>query len=90
VHTDPQGGSSHSHPLSQARAWAVAGALIAKGIDSSRIVAKGWGSTRPLIPAKKIALMKTSLEKAAAYQIDRRVELVILGTVNNYVLKIKN
>lgn len=80
-HTDPQGSYQHDMILSRARAQANANYVIAQGIDSSRIVVKGYGYTSPLPGCSKaeIALMKTAQEKEAAYQIDRRNEVVIIG-----------
>jgi outer membrane protein OmpA-like peptidoglycan-associated protein len=80
-HTDPQGSYKHDMILSRARAQANADYVIAQGIDSSRIVVKGYGYTSPLPGCSKadIAVMKTWQEKVAAYQADRRNEVVIIG-----------
>src|SRR4051794_21854283 len=47
VHTDNQGKADASQKLSEARALAVAKAIVAKGIDCKRLVAVGFGSTKP-------------------------------------------
>ncbi len=47
-HTDNQGSSSTSQPLSEKRAIAVKNWLIAKGIDAGRLQAKGWGESKPI------------------------------------------
>lgn len=65
-HTDNTGEASHNKKLSTDRANAVMQALIAKGIDKSRLSAKGFGSEKPLAPND------TEDNKAK----NRRVELV--------------
>ncbi len=87
AHTDPQGSEAHNMPLSQARAQSCVDYLKTQGIDSARLVAKGWGFTQTLpgCSAKDIAKMKTNEEKQAAYQADRRTEFRVLSF--NYVPK---
>ena len=79
AHTDPQGSNKHDYILSQDRAQTITNALVKMGIDPRRITTKGWEARKPLISQKKIAAMKTQEEKEAAYAMDRRTEIVILG-----------
>lgn len=47
-HTDNAGTPAHNQTLSQGRANAVMGMLIAQGIDPARLQAKGLGQTKPI------------------------------------------
>lgn len=66
-HTDNTGSDSHNQKLSADRAEAVRKALIDSGIDSSRLSAKGYGATKPLVP-------NDSEEHRA---LNRRTEMII-------------
>ena len=48
-HTDNVGSTTSNQTLSENRAKAVMNALIAKGIDKSRLSFKGFGSTKPMV-----------------------------------------
>jgi outer membrane protein OmpA-like peptidoglycan-associated protein len=48
AHTDNKGSKQSNQKLSEARAKAVREYLINKGIDGSRLVAKGFGETVPV------------------------------------------
>ena len=47
-HTDNKGSSEANMKLSKARAESVRNYLISKGINANRIIAVGYGETRPL------------------------------------------
>ena len=49
-HTDSKGTDEYNLLLSQKRADAVKNYMISKGISKDRIIAKGMGSKRPLVP----------------------------------------
>ncbi len=49
-HTDSNGDDAHNMDLSQRRADAVREWLISAGVEASRLVAQGYGETRPLVP----------------------------------------
>ena len=65
-HTDNSGTSDHNMTLSQGRAQAVVQALVSHyGVDPGRLVAKGYGDTKPVAPNTSPANMAKN----------RRVEL---------------
>jgi OOP family OmpA-OmpF porin len=67
-HTDNVGTPQANQALSESRAKSVMNAVIAKGIDKSRLVSKGWGQTKPV--------SENSSEDGKAK--NRRVEIVKL------------
>ncbi|HKY32753.1 MAG TPA: OmpA family protein [Candidatus Polarisedimenticolia bacterium] len=67
-HTDSSGAAAHNQELSQRRAESVKSYLEAKGIDPSRMAAKGYGENKP------VADNKTKEGRAQ----NRRVELTKL------------
>jgi outer membrane protein OmpA-like peptidoglycan-associated protein len=69
-HTDNRGNPEANLRLSEARARAVRDALVKRGVEPSRLVAKGYGDTRPIDDNKT----ETGRDK------NRRVELRILRT----------
>jgi OmpA-OmpF porin, OOP family len=48
VHSDSTGSEEFNQKLTQKRAFAVGKALIAKGVDCKRLIAVGFGSTKPI------------------------------------------
>lgn len=79
ANTDQRGSKRHNEILSQARAQSCVNYLISKGIDSARMVPKGWGFDRPIITSAQIAKMKTKQEKEAAWQVNRRTSFHVIG-----------
>jgi outer membrane protein OmpA-like peptidoglycan-associated protein len=65
-HTDNQGGDSYNMALSNDRAKSVMSYLVQRGISADRIVARGYGKTRP----------KVSNDTAEGRATNRRVEVV--------------
>jgi OOP family OmpA-OmpF porin len=68
-HTDATGTAEHNLRLSSERAAAVMAWLVAHGVAPSRLVAKGYGSDRPLAD--------NATEEGRA--LNRRVEFRVLG-----------
>ncbi|MEO8734896.1 MAG: OmpA family protein [Flavobacteriales bacterium] len=85
AHTDTRGSAPSNMTLSQNRAQSCVNYLISKGVDPARMVAKGYGETRPKITDAEIAKMGTNEEKEAAHQKNRRVEFSVKSF--NYVPK---
>lgn len=68
-HTDSTGSDSYNMNLSQNRAKSVKSYLVGKGVDGSRLTARGYGEEQP---------MASNDTKAGRAQ-NRRVELKVLG-----------
>ena len=68
-HTDKIGSTTYNKQLSLKRAEAVVQALVAKGIDASRLAAFGLGEERPLA---------SNDDEIDGREINRRTEFVIL------------
>jgi OOP family OmpA-OmpF porin len=66
-HTDLSGSPEHNQALSERRAEAVKGYLVAHGIAEDRLTTVGYGSSRPL----------TTDPSPASQAINRRVTLVV-------------
>jgi len=69
-HTDDVGDNAFNKNLSQLRANAVKNYLVSKGVDPKRIVAIGFGETKPLV---------SNDDEMGGREINRRVELKILS-----------
>ncbi|MDO7850972.1 OmpA family protein [Hymenobacter convexus] len=67
-HTDSRGKDAYNMKLSQQRAEAAVAYIVSKGIAKSRITAKGYGETRPVVPNAKTE---------AEYQRNRRTEFKV-------------
>jgi len=69
VHSDNQGNDKANQALTEARALAVAKALVAKGVDCKRLIAVGFGATKPVAandtPENKAANRRTLFVNAA-------------------------
>ncbi|WP_445721809.1 OmpA family protein [Flavobacterium sp.] len=71
-HTDERGTIEYNNKLSQERATSTMNYLVDKGIDSTRIIAKGFGETKPKVDCTD---HKCSDDE---HQINRRSEFVII------------
>jgi peptidoglycan-associated lipoprotein len=79
-HTDSRADDKFNLELSQKRAQSVVDYLISKGIDPERLVAVGYGETRPKVTDAEINKMKTKEEQEAAHQLNRRTDFTVLRT----------
>jgi hypothetical protein len=81
-HTDNFGNAAYNLKLSQARAESVVKFLIDKGIDPTRMIAKGYGATKPLVNEKKFdSASKKWVDCPECRQINRRTEFRIIGNI---------
>lgn len=67
-HTDGSGSDNYNQKLSERRAEAVVNYLLEAGVPKMRLIAAGYGATRPLLPNDK--------NSEAARAKNRRVELI--------------
>lgn len=77
-HTDCRGRDSYNMDLSQKRAESAVAYLVERGIDASRIKAKGYGET---VLVNECANGVRCSERR--HQLNRRTELKILGFLEN-------
>jgi outer membrane protein OmpA-like peptidoglycan-associated protein len=68
-HTDNTGNAAANKVLSLKRATAVVDYLVAKGIEPSRVTAKGYGSDRPIV---------SNDEEVGGRELNRRSEIEIV------------
>ncbi|MBC8172477.1 MAG: OmpA family protein [Chitinophagales bacterium] len=77
-HTDSRDSKEKNQDLSQRRAQSVVNYLLVKGIDSSRMVAKGYGEE--VLKNKCKDGVKCTEEE---HQVNRRTEFTIIGEIPN-------
>lgn len=63
--------------LSQARAQSVVDYMISKGISSDRMVAKGYGESKPIAPNT----LPNGKDNPEGRQLNRRTEFKVIGTI---------
>ncbi|MFM8243768.1 MAG: OmpA family protein, partial [Crocinitomicaceae bacterium] len=71
-HTDSRGNAMDNTKLSTERAKSVHDYLITKGVPSTQLSYKGYGSTQPIYSDEVIDKMKSEKEKEKAHQANRR------------------
>ena len=76
-HTDDVGNAMKNRLLSERRALAVMAYLVEKGVGGARLVARGYGSKKPLVKLNKKRMKKPALKAARAK--NRRVQFIVLG-----------
>jgi outer membrane protein OmpA-like peptidoglycan-associated protein/tetratricopeptide (TPR) repeat protein len=75
AHTDAIGSDAGNMKLSQARAESCVKYLVGKGIASDRMIAKGYGKTKPKVPNTT----EDGKDDPAGRAINRRTEFQIVG-----------
>lgn len=74
AHTDSKGKDAYNMKLSQRRAQSCVDYLISKGISSDRMIAKGYGETRPIASNT----MPDGKDNPDGRQLNRRTEFKVL------------
>lgn len=74
AHTDSKGDDEYNRKLSDARAKSVVDYLISKGIDASRLVAKGYGESMPVAENTN----SDGTDNPEGRQLNRRTEFKVL------------
>jgi outer membrane protein OmpA-like peptidoglycan-associated protein len=77
-HTDNRGGRELNMKLSQSRAEAVREWLVEHGVEPARLIAKGYGPTRPLVP--NITAHNRARNRRVQFRIVRRARTSIAAT----------
>ncbi|RAJ20577.1 OmpA family protein [Pedobacter cryoconitis] len=72
-HTDSRGNDKYNMDLSQRRSDSAVKYIISKGINANRLIAKGYGETRPVNSCSN-GVICTEVE----YQLNRRTEYKII------------
>ena len=76
-HTDSQGADVYNFDLSQSRADSVRNYLMSRGVQGSRLVAKGYGETQPI----------ADNATAAGRAENRRVVMKVIANPNNATIE---
>lgn len=74
-HTDDKGSDAYNQKLSEARAQSVVDYLVSKGIDRSRLEAKGYGESMPVAPNRN----DDGSDNPEGRQKNRRTEFKVLS-----------
>jgi len=79
-HTDSKGEDNYNFNLSQKRAESVVKYLISKGIEKERLIAKGYGETKPIAKNENA----DGSDNPEGRQMNRRTEFKIIGSLDQY------
>jgi outer membrane protein OmpA-like peptidoglycan-associated protein len=78
-HSDSLGNVEYNKKLSQERADNVVKYLVSKGISKKRLVAKGYGSEKPIAPNTK----PDGSDNPEGREKNRRSEFRVVGTLSS-------
>lgn len=80
-HTDAKGNDNYNKKLSQSRAESVVNYLTQKkGIDSKRLIAKGYGKSKPIAPNTN----KDGSDNPEGRAKNRRTEFKVIGSIDQF------
>lgn len=82
AHTDSKGSDSYNLKLSQKRAESVVNYLISKGIPAKRLMAKGYGETKPIAPNTN----KDGSDNPNGRAQNRRTDFKIIGVIDGEII----
>lgn len=80
-HTDSKGKTDYNFELSQLRAESVVNYLIDKRVSASRLIAKGYGESSPLVSNTK----KDGSDNPKGRAMNRRTEFRIIGNLGKNI-----
>lgn len=69
----------YANRIDSKRARSIEAYLIEKGIESSRLMCKGYGNTKPLITTEEIDKLNSIEARELAHAKNRRIEFKIVG-----------
>lgn len=78
-HTDTRGSTKSNQVLSDGRAKSCVDYLISRGIAKERLIAKGYGETKPIYDDKTVFAKPTKEEQEVLHQKNRRTAFRIIG-----------
>ncbi|MEO0405483.1 MAG: OmpA family protein, partial [Bacteroidota bacterium] len=79
-HTDSRGEDDYNLNLSQERAQSVVDYLISRGIEASRLDAKGYGESKPIAANK----LEDGSDNPSGRSMNRRTEFKIVGNISRF------
>jgi len=79
-HTDNMGSENYNRKLSQKRSESVVKYLIEKGVPEKRLVAKGYGESKPVAANT----FDDGTDNPEGRQLNRRTEIKIVGQTNTF------
>ncbi len=78
-HTDALGDEAYNLKLSQARAESCVNYLLTCGVETNRLVAKGYGESKPIVLCNFANEKETENKEAPCYIANRRTEFKVLS-----------
>ncbi len=81
-HTDSKGNDKYNMKLSQKRAESVVEYLVNKGIDRKRLIAKGYGETKPVVPNENA----DGTDNPEGRAKNRRTDFKIIGVIDAEII----